>query len=151
LARHAGGEGDLVGEVEGGGLGADLGEPLQQRQQREPALERAEHLRDVLRRGAPPPLDLQRDLGEVGVDLAQVRLELCGGDEVVGEGGGEREQGGGEGRRGGFEVQGVVPALDDLVRELPGGGGGHRRQLGGGAGGAGVVAHEGQGGGVVDG
>src|SRR5690606_9722180 len=149
LCGDAGGEGDLVGEVQCRFGGADLGEALQQRHQGEALLEHGEDLRDVLRGGASPALDLQRDPGEVVADLAQVLGELLGGDEVVGEGGGEREQRGGEGCRGGVEVQGVVPALDDLVGELPGRGGGHHRQLGVDADGERVLAHEVEGEAVV--
>src|SRR5699024_3486616 len=144
-----GGEGDRVGEVQGGVRGADLGEALEQRQQREAGLERAEHLRDVLRGGAAPTLDLQRDAGEVVADLSQVRLQLGGGDQVIGEGGGQREQRGGEGRGRGLEVQRVVPALDDLVRQLPGGGGRHHGQLGIDADGERVLAHQVEGEAVV--
>src|SRR5690606_7594528 len=66
-----------------------------------------------------------------------------------GERGAQREQPGGERGRGGLEVQGVVPALDDLVGELPGGGGGHHGQVRVDADGEGVLAHQVQGEAVV--
>src|SRR5690606_17434252 len=149
LAGYAGGEGDLVGEVEGGGFGADLREALEQRDQGQAGLERAEHGGHGLRGGAAASLDLQRDAGEVGADLLEVLGQLGGGGQVVRERGGQREQRGGERRRGGLEVERVVPALDDLVGELPGGGGGHRGQLGGDPDGERMLAHQVQGEAVV--
>src|SRR5690606_4677613 len=65
LVGDAGGEGDLVGEVQRRVGGADLREAAQQRDEREALLELVDDLRDVLRGGAAPALDLQRDLSEV--------------------------------------------------------------------------------------
>src|SRR5699024_3917177 len=148
-AGDPGGQGDLVGEVQGGVLGPQVREALQQGDQREPGLQGGQHAGHGLGGGAAAALDLQGDPGQVVVDPGEVLGEVGGGDQVIGERGGERDQGGGEGGRGGVQVQAVVPGLDQGVGQLPRGGGGHHGQLGVHAHGQGVLAHQVQGEAVV--